>query len=485
MPYPPPIPRSGPLDRFRAALTGAGYTEDAISSLLDMTTFPAPGTPAFGRAMFRSRAGRPFDVLARMFLLGATVEEETVNRALDPATVADLVTLGLARVESGYVVPQVTILELDGLYLACDPPAQIQPATFADMVNGPTDPTAALERFAIKRRSGATLDLGTGCGYLALLAARWSGRVAAADVNARALAFTAFNAALNGIPVEPYVGDLFAPVEGQQFDLILSNPPFLITPGQRLVYRDGGMSGDAFSRRVVRESAPRLAESGFLQLVFEWIHPSGVDADQRLESWFEGLGCDAWVFRTITMDPLKYAEERIAATEPPGDHEPVFQQWMESYRSQGVEAISTGYLAMRRRSGGENWFRLEALEGGMPDDFGPSVERRFRLHDVLRQSGDAALLTAPLRLASAVRLARGGAVAPGGVRLDRRELTLGRRSVGINGSLEQFLTMLDGRTPVLQILDGMENGEAAARQLVPFLRDMVEQGFLLLEPPVH
>ena len=77
-------------------------------------------------------------------------------------------------------------------------------------------------------------SIGPGCGIQALLAAKHSERVVATDVNPRALAFAAFNAALNGIDkIEFRLGDGFAPVEGESFDLIVSNPPYVISPMPR------------------------------------------------------------------------------------------------------------------------------------------------------------------------------------------------------------------------------------------------------------
>ena len=73
------------------------------------------------------------------------------------------------------------------------------------------------------------LDMGTGSGVCAVVAARHARRVIAVDINPAAVRCATINVALNGMEqrVEVRHGDLFAPVAGQQFDLILFNPPFL------------------------------------------------------------------------------------------------------------------------------------------------------------------------------------------------------------------------------------------------------------------
>src|SRR3989337_550669 len=121
---------------------------------------------------------------------------------------------------------------------------------------------------------GSVLDLGTGCGLLALLAARSARRVVAIDVVEACVRCTWRNALLNGfeVQVEVRLGDLFAPVTGEVFDLILTNPPQMPTPpgreagGDEAAADDGGPDGWAILDRVIREAPVYLKPGG--QLVF-------------------------------------------------------------------------------------------------------------------------------------------------------------------------------------------------------------------------
>ena len=66
----------------------------------------------------------------------------------------------------------------------------------------------------------------------------------------------AFNAAINGITnVEWRLGSLFEPVAGERFDLIFSNPPYVISPDSQFIFRDGGRQGDALCEEMVRACA--------------------------------------------------------------------------------------------------------------------------------------------------------------------------------------------------------------------------------------
>ena len=121
---------------------------------------------------------------------------------------------------------------------------------------------------------GSVLDLGTGSGLLALLAARRASRVVATDVVEGCVRCAWRNAILNGFEVEVDVrlGDLFAPVAGETFDLILTNPPQMPTPpdreagGDDAVTDNGGPDGWAILDRVIREAPAHLKPGG--QLVF-------------------------------------------------------------------------------------------------------------------------------------------------------------------------------------------------------------------------
>jgi release factor glutamine methyltransferase len=109
---------------------------------------------------------------------------------------------------------------------------------------------------------------------LAIAASRILGaRMLAVDVSRRAVLATRLNAALNGADVRPLRGDLFEPVRGQRFDLIVSNPPYVPTPDGRLPHRglarawEGGPDGRTFVDRICREARGHLKPGGVMLLV--------------------------------------------------------------------------------------------------------------------------------------------------------------------------------------------------------------------------
>ncbi|MFI6374149.1 HemK2/MTQ2 family protein methyltransferase [Streptomyces sp. NPDC050546] len=117
------------------------------------------------------------------------------------------------------------------------------------------------------------LDVGTGTGALALAAARRGLRVTAVDVSRSAVWAARLNARLAGLPLRIRHGNLFDPVRGESFDLILANPPYVPAPeggreprGSARAW-DAGQDGRLVVDRICREAPALLRPGGVLLLV--------------------------------------------------------------------------------------------------------------------------------------------------------------------------------------------------------------------------
>lgn len=120
---------------------------------------------------------------------------------------------------------------------------------------------------------GSALELCTGSGAIAVSLARCGWATTAVDVSRRAVLAASVNARLHGTSVRAVRGDLFAPVAGQRFDLIVSNPPYIPSEhgperarGRRR-HIDGGPDGRALIDRIVAGAAGHLRPGGSLLLV--------------------------------------------------------------------------------------------------------------------------------------------------------------------------------------------------------------------------
>jgi SAM-dependent methyltransferase len=115
------------------------------------------------------------------------------------------------------------------------------------------------------RVEGEVLDLGCGPGTLALVAARQGAhRAVGTDINARAVAFARLNARLNGVAAEFHAGDLYEPVRGRRFDLVVAQPPYVIQPEHTgaVTYLHGGPRGEDLVLRALAGLPALLAPGG-------------------------------------------------------------------------------------------------------------------------------------------------------------------------------------------------------------------------------
>ena len=354
-------------------LTAIGFTEDRIRDAVNGAPNPDPWS-------FASRDLRadnsPLSIVARMFCFGVPVERRLAESAFGTLSVADLEELGLVDAGDDLVRPLCLIRPASGLFVASD-----IPSPSPDIVLGAVPASETLARLTIRRPVARAFDLGTGCGIQALLLARHAADVTAVDINPRALALAAFNAALNDLPnVRVREGSWFAPVAGQLFDVIACNPPYVISPDTAFTYRDGGLTRDHVSRMVVRESAAHLADGGFATVLCNWIH-DGKEWAAAVRPWIAETGCDALLVHYATLDPVNYAMRwnTELRTRDPQAHDTTVRRWLDYFRSERIEHIAFGGILLRRRDGSSShWVRaLEMSEGPT----GPCSEQILRLFD--------------------------------------------------------------------------------------------------------
>jgi release factor glutamine methyltransferase len=164
------------------------------------------------------------------------------------------------------------------------------------------------------------LELGTGSGAVAIAAAQGGAHsVTVVDLSRRALVTAALNARLNGVRVRPRRGDLFAPVDGERFDIVVSNPPYL--PSDDIPARgaqrawEGGEDGRAILERICASVADHLRPGGIVLLV----HSSVNDLSRTLGALdAAGLQADVVARERGPLGPL------LAARRPDLDEEEIY-----------------------------------------------------------------------------------------------------------------------------------------------------------------
>ncbi|HEU0169173.1 MAG TPA: methyltransferase domain-containing protein, partial [Chloroflexota bacterium] len=299
---PPSAKRPDLIGALRQALEGAGFTHEQVKAAMhsdDSLQIP----PARAPLLLQELGGGPLATLIALFLAYVPVPIVFATRALAPLTLQQAEALGIVGLGRSHVHPQVQIQPTPEGWFASDILDESP-----EFVMGVSDSTRMLAHTTIRRPIESALDLGTGGGYHAILAAAHAQHVVGVDINPRAIAFAQFNAALNGCDnVEFRTGDMFEPVAGETFDLIVSNPPFVISPDRAFVYRDSSLGSDDVSRTLIQTMPRYLKPNGVGHVTFNWVHQANDSWDAPLREWVAGSGCDAWFIREASYDPLAYA----------------------------------------------------------------------------------------------------------------------------------------------------------------------------------
>jgi hypothetical protein len=478
--------------RAREAFDRAGYTDEGFRAVLGTASVLTPTPAQLPLWLCHTRAGTPAHTLIRLFFLGVPVDVEAARRAVGPVPLEAWVGGRLLDVRGGTAVPLVRVITHQGLLLASDMPEQIHTGgARSDYVMGMGKSTVLLAKVTVRRPCRQALDLGTGCGVLALQAAGHSDRVWATDKNPRAVAFARFNARLNGVAnLDCLEGDLFEPVAGRRFDLVVGSLPFVIAPRARYLFRDSGSRGDEFCRRLVRLAPPLLEEGGFCQLLGNWAHRQGQPWQDALAGWFDGTGCDVLVYGGETQDVSAYAATWIQDTESGGAEEfgEHYDRWMRYFEQEGIEAVTYGILMLRRRGGGRNWVCLEETPQQFAGPCGDPVLRRFQLQDFLEsRPDDGALLGGRFRLSPDARLEQQYALSAEGLAAVAFRLHLLKGLVydtEVDRQVVELVVRCNGQRPLRELFAEIAAARGADLDaLVPgglaLVRQMLRRGYLL------
>lgn len=532
----------GVEDALGPVAAAALHREQALPALRATAVAASVGaSPAAATASSPSAAGAEPEqrsavfTLTRLFVLGREVPARDLDAALPALGSAGAQELGLVALDdpsdltaAGPVVRPLVDLRPYSAHDARGPVdwwlasdlGELATSTrlSGDHVLGAGGASITLAQVTGRSPRARVLDLGTGCGIQALHATRHAQTVVATDISERALRFAAFNAALDGAELDLRLGSMLDPVAGEEFDLVVSNPPFVITPrtvpaepaepvepGRDAAdrpagpgeiptyeYRDGGRSGDDLVRDLVTGVGAVLAPGGVAQMLGNWEHRAGEAWTERVGRWLDESGLDGWVVQREVLDPAEYAETWIRDGGTTPEREPeawasAYGAWLDDFASRDVEAIGFGFFVLRKPLPGEDVTlrRLEEHTGSVRQPLGTHLEASLAAHLWLETLDDEALAQQRLVVAADVteeRFYTPGAADPNIV-IVRQGDGLGR-GVHASTSLSALVGACDGELSVGQIVAAIASifevsGAELAAELLPAVRNLVRDGFLV------
>ena len=394
------LPEKADAIRLRDFFVEFGYTEEGLKESLGQATPPEEG--ALQAMLHRMRGANPGSALARLFLIGVDIEKDLGDAVLPKWFLALCLEHGLLQETTDLYRSNVVIVPVADFLVASDAFRVLGTDEASEFVMPASTHSADfLRRLIISKQVDSTLDLGTGCGIHALFASTHSTQVVASDISERAIRFAEFNALLNGRDnIECVIGDRFSAVEGQSFDFIVSNPPFVLGPDDEYTYRDNKLELDEFCRQLVEEAAGHLNEAGHLQMLCETVELDGESWKDKMMEWTTSTGCDTWLLHSPPLRPPNYTAIRLADIRggETGPGQEAFDRWLNYFADKNVTGIHPGMIVLRRREGA-NWFHIHDLASDLTDDAGDAVLRGIAALDFLHaHDEEKELLNAVLEL---------------------------------------------------------------------------------------
>ncbi|WP_435821518.1 DUF7782 domain-containing protein [Micromonospora musae] len=479
------------VEALRTALTRARFTSNGIADRLGPQATGGVARNDFRAALKATEDRDPLATLIRVFICDQTEPEAVVAAALAPLDLAEAVEGGLVERHGDGVRAGVDLEPYgDEWWVLADVPASARPGRplHSEHVLGIGGATQTLIGATVRRPVGTALDLGTGSGVQALHLSTHARSVTATDVSPRALRFAATTAALNGQDWELLRGDMVAPVAGRRFDLVVSNPPFVVGPGTTThVYRDSGRVGDAIGSELAAAAPALLTEGGTMQYLANWVHVAGEQWDERVADWFAGTGLDAWVIQREVADPMAYVNLWLTDVGEAADPQRM-AAWLDWFDAHKVEAIGFGIISLRRGGHADPVVRVEDLRQRVEPPMGDRIGTWFDRQDFLQVRGPEALLAERYRAAEGLQLRQEATLGDEGWAVDRQVLAMPhglRWTEEIDPLVLALVGGADGRLPLRDQLALLavahdvapdELAEAAG----PIVAHLVERG--IIEP---
>lgn len=377
---------------LRGVLTDAGYNESLLDQMVRSSSVQ-DGNMDVGIALRITEDPTPANTLFRLLFLGRPVSMAEAETAFSPQGLKRVAATGLVKPTKSGLRSQAMLTTFYGHWVLGDFSKSLLPRKLrADHVVGPNPSTRELAAMTVRRKIDRALDLCCGSGAHAFTLAGQAGQVVGADISDRALNFAEFARVLNGFEnIDLRLGGLYEPVEGEAFDLIVANPPFVISPQSQYTYRDSGMGSDSISQRVIRGAPGCLRDGGYAVVLFNWHHKSEDDWTERLAEWLKDSDCHTWVVRFSNHDPVAYAANWIRQTEDmqPHRYRQMLDQWVGYYAQHGIGRISGGAVFMKKSSGTQSWTRFETVTGrSSQGGCGEHIERVIAAEELLQDLGD-------------------------------------------------------------------------------------------------
>lgn len=214
--------------------------------------------------------------IVRFYIMGMPIKIQDLLNYLDKEIIDYFVDMKIFKSDNGYIwLNNYLLVSYHNCYLIVSNVYYYPTCT--DRTSSPYigQDTFWLSDLIINRVSGRILDLCTGSGIQAIIAAKTSTHVDAVDIDNHALVIAQINAIINGVEekISFYMSNLYEAIGDVKYDYILSNPPFIPIPNnvEFPLAGDGGCDGKAIIRRILSGVKHHLNRDGQVIMIGQTI----------------------------------------------------------------------------------------------------------------------------------------------------------------------------------------------------------------------
>jgi len=393
-----------PPARWRALgarLRALGVTMARVQEITQVGVFMLDAARAPMRKWHLRKFRETAAYAMRMLMFDDGVTRAEAEEAFGDVPLGPFVEAGyLTRLVDGNYVSPFNLNLVSDVFVICD-----HLGSGGDAVMGAGQTTTFMcDAARPSRKLRGALDVGCGAGTGALSLAAYADRVVGTDINPRAVALARINANLNGIAnTEFREGDMFAPVAGQRFDLIISQPPFVSTPPALAAasFESGGLRGDELPLRLLREIPAYLANNGRAVIIAEWPELAGTSVEQHLRAAMPAADIKLLILQCPGSNLNDYCAIYSAADHPhlDADYERDMTARRDHLEAMGIRGLRVGINILQHASEAPTgWTAAVDIQGaGQIVLTSERIDKMIAARD-LAARGESALLAAKLRI---------------------------------------------------------------------------------------
>lgn len=265
----------------------------------------------------------------------------------------------------------------------------------ADAVLGVGGATQTLLNTIPNRTIKSAWDLGCGSGAIAIALSMHSEKVVATDISQRAINYAKLSAFANKITnIDFRLGSMFEPVLDEKFDLVISNPPFVIGGVTNLEHRESPFAQDGLTRELLHQVPKYLKENGLAIFLTAWQETETETWVERIEQMFPS-DVNIWVGLRELLPVDSYVDVWLADAQI--SNPVVKTEWLSKLSEVETKAIAFGLVVIQNEMSAPPWQTINDVRNAIRLPSGEELQSTLESMKVANEMNAVQILAAEFK----------------------------------------------------------------------------------------